>query len=128
MLLNLAQLIKQLLAEQVFVEQIKQGKSITITDPNMTRFIMSLEEAVELVLFAFKNALPGDIMVQKAPACTISVLAQAIKELFKSNNEIKYIGIRHGEKTYETLLTREECLTARDLGNYYQVPLLITET
>ncbi|MFS0555836.1 polysaccharide biosynthesis protein [Brevibacillus sp. 179-C9.3 HS] len=106
----------------LFIEQIKQGKSITITDPNMTRFMMSLEEAVELVLFAFENALPGDIMVQKAPACTIGVLAQAIREIFNSNNEIQYIGIRHGEKTYETLLTREECLHAQDLGNYYQVP------
>ncbi|MGZ0043301.1 polysaccharide biosynthesis protein [Paenibacillus ottowii] len=106
----------------LFVEQIKQGKPLTITDPNMTRFIMSLEEAVELVLFAFEHAQRGDIMVQKAPACTIGVLAQAVKELFQANNEIQYIGIRHGEKTYETLLTQEECLHARDLGNYYQVP------
>ncbi|QQZ62207.1 polysaccharide biosynthesis protein [Paenibacillus sonchi] len=106
----------------LFIEQIKQNKPLTITDPNMTRFIMSLEEAVELVLFAFENAQPGDIMVQKAPASTIGVLAQALKEIFNSNAEIQYIGIRHGEKTYETLLTQEECLHARDLGNYYQVP------
>jgi UDP-N-acetylglucosamine 4,6-dehydratase len=106
----------------LFIEQIKAGKSITITDPNMTRFIMSLEEAVELVLFAFQNANPGDIMVQKAPACTIGVLAQAVMDLFPSNSEIQYIGIRHGEKSFETLLTQEECLHARDLGNYYQVP------
>jgi len=106
----------------LFIDQIKAGKPITITDPNMTRFIMSLEEAVELVLFAFQHANPGDIMVQKAPACTIGVLAQAIMELFPSNSEVQYIGIRHGEKSYETLLTQEECLHARDLGNYYQVP------
>ncbi len=106
----------------LFIEQIKQSKPITITDPNMTRFIMSLEEAVELVLFAFKNAQPGDIMVQKAPACTIGVLAQALKEIFNADNEIQFIGIRHGEKTYETLLTEEECLHAKDLGNYYQIP------
>lgn len=106
----------------LFVEQIKQGKELTITDPNMTRFIMSLDEAVELVLFAFENAKTGDIMVQKAPACTIAVLAQAVKEIFNANNEIKYIGIRHGEKNYETLLTKEESMHAIDLGNYYQVP------
>jgi len=106
----------------LFVDQIKQGKPLTITDPNMTRFIMSLEEAVELVLFAFQNGQPGDIMVQKAPACTIAVLAQAVKEIFNANNEIHYIGIRHGEKTYETLLTKEECLHAYDLGNFYRVP------
>ncbi|MCT4592690.1 MAG: polysaccharide biosynthesis protein [Anaeromicrobium sp.] len=106
----------------LFIDQIKQGKPITVTDPNMTRFIMSLEEAVELVLFAFENAQPGDIMVQKAPACTIGVLAQAVKEIFQGNNEIQYIGIRHGEKDYETLLTKEECIHARDLGNYYQIP------
>lgn len=106
----------------LFVEQIKAGKPLTITDPNMTRFIMSLEEAVELVLFAFKEGQSGDIMVQKAPACTIGVLAQAIKDIFDADNEIHYIGIRHGEKTYETLLTREECLHAYDLGNFYRVP------
>ena len=106
----------------LFIEQIKEGKPLTVTDPNMTRFIMSLEEAVELVLFAFENAQPGDIMVQKAPASSIGVLAQAVKEIFNANNEIQHIGIRHGEKTYETLLTQEECLHAKDLGNYYQVP------
>ncbi len=105
-----------------FVEQIKAGHPLTITEPNMTRFIMSLEEAVELVLFAFENAQSGDIMVQKAPACTIGVLAQAIKELFKSDTETHIIGIRHGEKMYETLLTTEEAAHAEDLGNYYRVP------
>ena len=88
----------------------------------MTRFIMSLEEAVELVVFAFKNANSGDIMVQKAPACTIEVLAKAVKELFCVDNEIKIIGIRHGEKMYETLLTNEECARAIDMGNFFRVP------
>lgn len=106
----------------LFIEQIKQGKSLTITDPNMTRFIMTLEEAVELVLFAFQNAESGDIMVQKAPASTIGDLAQAVKELFKVDNEVKIIGIRHGEKMYETLLTNEECAHALDMGNFYRVP------
>lgn len=106
----------------LFIEQIKSGQPITITEPEMTRYIMSLEEAVELVLFAFNNAETGDIMVQKAPACTIGVLAQAIKELFNDENEIKIIGIRHGEKMYETLLTNEECLGAIDMGNFYRVP------
>lgn len=106
----------------LFVDQIKRGKPITVTDPKMTRFIMSLEEAVELVLFTFKNAQSGDIMVQKAPACTIGVLAQAVKEIFQANNKIEYIGTRHGEKSYETLLTKEESMHARDLGGYYQVP------
>jgi len=106
----------------LFIEQIKNGKPLTITDPNMTRFIMSLEEAVDLVLFAFQNGQPGDIMVQKAPACTIAVLAQAVKELFNADNPISYIGIRHGEKKYETLLTKEECMHAYDLGAFYRVP------
>ena len=107
----------------LFIEQIKAGKPITITEPKMTRFIMSLEEAVELVIFAFNNAEAGDIMVQKAPACTIKVLAQAVKELFNvSKNPDKIIGIRHGEKMYETLLTNEECLHAIDMGNFYRVP------
>ena len=88
----------------------------------MTRFVMSLEEAVELVIYAFQNAESGDIMVQKAPACTIGVLAQAVKELFHSDAEIKVIGIRHGEKKYETLLTNEECAHAIDMGNFYRVP------
>jgi len=107
----------------LFIEQIKAGKPLTITEPKMTRFIMSLEEAVELVVFAFKNADAGDIMVQKAPACTIEVLAQAVKELFGvEDQETKIIGIRHGEKMYETLLTNEECAHAIDMGNFYRVP------
>lgn len=106
----------------LWIEQIKQGNPITVTEPTMTRFIMSLEEAVELVIFAFQNADSGDIMVQKAPACTIEVQAQAVKELFHSDDEIKVIGIRHGEKMYETLLTNEECANAIDMGNFYRVP------
>ncbi len=106
----------------LWMEQIKSGKSITITEPKMTRFIMSLDEAVDLVLFAFENGTSGDILVQKAPACTIGVLAQAVKELFKSKDEVKVIGIRHGEKMYETLLTNEECAHATDMGNFYRVP------
>src|SRR5690606_27519548 len=106
----------------LFIKQIKNGQPLTITDPNMTRFLMSLEEAVELVVFAFENAKAGDIMVQKAPASTIGDLAQAIKELFNADNEIQIIGTRHGEKRYETLLTREEYLVAEDLGNYFRVP------
>ncbi|MBC5709485.1 polysaccharide biosynthesis protein [Hungatella sp. L12] len=106
----------------LWIEQIKAGNPITITEPFMTRFVMSLEEAIELVIFAFQNADSGDIMVQKAPACTIEVLAQAVKELFYSEDEIKVIGIRHGEKMYETLLTNEECANAIDLGNFYRVP------
>ena len=105
-----------------FVEQIKAGQPITITEPAMTRFIMSLEEAVDLVIFAFEHAANGDIMVQKAPACTIEVLAQAIKELFNPDAETKIIGIRHGEKMYETLLTKEECAHAEDMGNFFRVP------
>ncbi|MFI3163937.1 MAG: nucleoside-diphosphate sugar epimerase/dehydratase [Bacillota bacterium] len=106
----------------LWIDQIKSGQPITITEPSMTRFIMSLEEAVDLVLFAFKNGTSGDILVQKAPACTIGVLAQAVNELFKSKNEIKIIGIRHGEKMYETLLTNEECGNAVDLGDFFRVP------
>lgn len=106
----------------LFIEQIKAEKPLTVTDPTMTRFIMSLEEAVELVIFAFQHAESGDIMVQKAPACTIGVLAQAVKELFHADNPIKVIGIRHGEKMYETLLTNEECAHAIDMGNFYRVP------
>ncbi len=105
-----------------FVEQIKAGKPLTITEPAMTRFIMSLEEAVELVVFAFEHAENGDIMVQKAPACTIAVLAEAVKELFDPQAETKIIGIRHGEKMYETLLTKEECAHAEDMGNFFRVP------
>ena len=106
----------------LFIEQIKNGQALTITEPKMTRFIMSLEEAVELVLFAFEHAENGDIMVQKAPACTIEVLAQAVMELFHADNEIKIIGIRHGEKMYETLLTNEECAHAIDMGDFFRVP------
>jgi len=106
----------------LFAEQIKAGKPLTITDPNMTRFLMNLDDAVDLVLFAFQNANPGDIMVQKAPASTIGDLAVAVKELLNANNPINYIGIRHGEKRFETLLTREECLHASDLGDFYRVP------
>lgn len=106
----------------LFIEQIKSGKPITITDPDMTRFLMSLEEAVDLVMFAFENAKPGDLMVQKAPACTIGDLAQAVRELFGDKNDITYIGTRHGEKKAETLLTREECIHAIDMGNFYRVP------
>ena len=106
----------------LWIDQIKSGSPITITEPNMTRFIMSLEEAVDLVLFAFENGTSGDILVQKAPACTIRVLAQAVTELFRPGHEIKVIGIRHGEKMYETLLTNEECAHAIDLGNFYRVP------
>lgn len=106
----------------LFIDQIRQGYPMTVTEPNMTRFIMSLEEAVDLVLFAFKHAESGDIMVQKAPACTIETLAKAVAEIFDPNHEIKVIGIRHGEKMYETLLTNEECANAIDLGNFYRVP------
>ncbi|HHW46604.1 MAG TPA: polysaccharide biosynthesis protein [Clostridiales bacterium] len=106
----------------LFIEQIKEGKPLTVTDPTMTRFIMSLDEALDLVLYAFENAESGDIMVQKAPACTIGVLAQAVKEIFHADNPIRIIGIRHGEKMYETLLTNEECANAIDMGNFYRVP------
>ncbi len=106
----------------LWIDQIKAGKPITITATDMTRFVMSLEEAVDLVLFAFENGESGDILVQKAPACTIEVLAEAVKELFAPETEIKVIGIRHGEKMYETLLTNEECANAIDMGNFYRVP------
>jgi len=106
----------------LFIDQVKSGSPITITDPNMTRFLMSLEEAVELVVFAFNNANSGDIMVQKSPASTIGDLAVAIKELFNADNEIKVIGTRHGEKLYETLLTKEENVVADNFENYYRVP------
>ena len=106
----------------LWIDQIRAGKPITITEPKMTRFIMSLEEAVDLVLFAFEHGESGDILVQKAPACTIEVLAKAVTELFAPGHEIKVIGIRHGEKLYETLLTNEECAHAMDLGNFYRVP------
>ena len=107
----------------LWIEQIRAGKPITITDPNMTRFIMSLEEAVDLVLFAFENGQTGDILVQKAPACTIQTQAEAVCRLFGGDEDnIKIIGIRHGEKMYETLLTNEECANAVDLGDFYRVP------
>jgi UDP-N-acetylglucosamine 4,6-dehydratase len=106
----------------LFVEQIKSGQALTITDPSMTRFLMSLEEAVELVVFAFANAQAGDIMVQKSPASTIGDLAQALLELFGADNEIRIIGTRHGEKLYETLLTKEEYIKAEDMGGFFRVP------
>ena len=106
----------------LWIEQIKAGNPITITEPSMTRFIMSLDEAVDLVLFAFENGVSGDILVQKAPACTIETLAKAVTGLFNPDTEIKVIGIRHGEKMYETLLTNEECANAIDLGDFYRVP------
>ena len=106
----------------LWIEQIKAGSPITITEPNMTRFIMSLDEAVDLVLFAFENGISGDILVQKAPACTIETLAKAVTGLFNPGHEIKVIGIRHGEKMYETLLTNEECANAIDMGQFYRVP------
>ena len=106
----------------LWIDQMKAGNPITVTEPKMTRFIMSLEEAVDLVLFAFEHGESGDILVQKAPACTIEVLAKAVTELFRPETEIKVIGIRHGEKLYETLLTNEECAHAIDLGDFYRVP------
>ena len=106
----------------LWIDQIRAGKPITITEPSMTRFIMSLEEAVDLVLFAFEHGVSGDILVQKAPACTIETLAKAVTGLFAPDHEIRIIGIRHGEKMYETLLTNEECANALDLGDFYRVP------
>ncbi len=106
----------------LWIDQIKAGNPITITEPSMTRFIMSLDEAVDLVLFAFENGTNGDILVQKAPACTIETLAKAVTGLFNPETEIKVIGIRHGEKMYETLLTNEECANAVDMGDFYRVP------
>ena len=106
----------------LFVQQIKAGKAITITDPHMTRFMMTLEDAVDLVLFAFENGKPGDMFVQKAPATTIDTLAKALKELYQSDVPVKNIGTRHGEKLYETLVNREEMVKAVDMGNYYRIP------
>ncbi len=106
----------------VFTEQIKLGKAITITDPKMTRFLMNLDEAVDLVLFAFNNARQGDLFVQKSPASTVQDLAEALKELFNADTKVKVIGTRHGEKAHETLLTREEKAKCTDLGNYFRVP------
>ncbi len=106
----------------LFTSQIKNGKPITITDPNMTRFMMTLEDAVDLVLFAFQNAQPGDMFVQKSPAATIDVLAKALKELYDVDNPINIIGTRHGEKLYESLVNREDMVKAEDMGNYYRIP------
>jgi UDP-N-acetylglucosamine 4,6-dehydratase/5-epimerase len=106
----------------LFIKQIKEGRPLTVTDPNMTRFMMSIEDAVDLVVYAFQHGNPGDIFVQKAPACTIENLAKAIKIIFRADNPIESIGTRHGEKLYETLLTREEMSVAEDLGGYYRVP------
>lgn len=106
----------------LFIKQIKDGVALTVTDPNMTRFMMSLYDSVNLVMFAFKNGHPGDIFVQKSPAATVEVLAQSLKELFNANNEIKIIGARHGEKMYETLCSTEEMAKAEDLEGFYRVP------
>jgi UDP-N-acetylglucosamine 4,6-dehydratase len=105
----------------LFIDQIKSKKSLTVTDPKMTRFMMSMDGAIDLVLYAFKHARQGDIFVKKAPACTIGDLALALKELFNAKNEIKIIGTRHGEKLYETLLTREEMAKAEDCGEYFRI-------
>ena len=106
----------------LFINQIKAKQNLTLTDPNMTRFMMTLEDAVDLVLFAFENANPGDMFVQKAPAATIEVLAKALLGMYKSTSELKVIGTRHGEKLYESLLTREEKVKAEDMGDYYRIP------
>lgn len=106
----------------LFVDFMKQGKPLTLTEPNMTRYLMSLEESVDLVLHAFKYGNQGDIFVQKAPACTVGTLAQALKELFNSDVELKIIGARHGEKAFETLVSREELVKAEDMGDYYRIP------
>ncbi len=106
----------------LFISQILAGEPLTITDPNMTRFMMSIDDAVNLVVYAFENGNPGDVFVQKAPAATIETLARALKKLFKADNEIRIIGTRHGEKLYETLLTREEMARAEDMGDYYRIP------
>ena len=106
----------------LFIDQIKAGKPLTVTDPHMTRYLMNLDEAVDLVIFAFQHANPGDIMVQKAPASKVGDLAQAVKELFHADNDIHIIGTRHGEKRYETLLTKEEYFVAEDMGGFYRVP------
>ncbi|MFA4926181.1 MAG: polysaccharide biosynthesis protein, partial [Candidatus Aminicenantales bacterium] len=107
----------------LFISQIKEGKPITITDPTMTRFMMTIDDAIDLVLYAYENGKAGDIFVQKAPAATIEMLASALKKLFKADNPIKIIGTRHGEKLFETLLTREEMAKAEDLGKYYRIPM-----
>lgn len=106
----------------LFIDQIKENKALTITDPNMTRFMMTLEDAVDLVLYAFDNANQGDLFVQKAPSATVGILAQALIELYNSSSEINVIGTRHGEKLYETLVNREDMIKANDLGEYYRIP------
>ena len=106
----------------LFLQQLQEGKSLTITDPSMTRFLMSLEESVDLVLYAFEHARPGDIFVQKSPASTVGDLAEAMRQLLKVDNEVKIIGTRHGEKLYESLVSREEMARAEDLGSYYRIP------
>lgn len=106
----------------LFIDQIKEGKPLTLTDPNMTRFMMTLEDAVDLVLYAFENAKQGDLFVQKAPSATVGTLAEALIDLYKSKSEIKVIGTRHGEKLYETLVNREDMVKAHDLGEYYRIP------
>ena len=106
----------------LFLEQLQRGKHLTVTDPNMTRFLMSLEESVDLVMYAFEHAQPGDIFVQKAPASTVGDLAHAMKDLLRSNSDVKIIGTRHGEKLYESLVSREEMARADDLGGYYRIP------
>jgi len=106
----------------LFIKQIKEGRPLTVTDPNMTRFLMSLDDAVDLVLYAYQHGQQGDTFVQKSPASTIGDLAQALLELFESKNGVKVIGTRHGEKLYEALLTREEMAHAEDLGGYYRIP------
>jgi UDP-N-acetylglucosamine 4,6-dehydratase len=106
----------------LFIDQLKENKPLTITDANMTRFMMTLEDAVDLVLYAFENANQGDLFVQKAPSATVGTLAQALNELYKSTSEIKIIGTRHGEKLYETLVNREDMIKAEDLGEYYRIP------
>lgn len=106
----------------LFVSQLKEGKPLTVTDPNMTRFLMSLEDSVDLVLYAFEHGAQGDIFVQKAPASTVADLAQALKELFENDHPVKVIGTRHGEKLYESLISREEMAKAQDMGGYYRIP------
>jgi UDP-glucose 4-epimerase len=106
----------------LFVDQIKAKQNLTLTDPSMTRFMMTLEDAVDLVLFAFENANPGDMFVQKAPAATVETLANALLDIYNSDRNLKVIGTRHGEKLYESLLTREEKIKAEDMGDYYRIP------
>ena len=106
----------------LWIDQIKANKPITITDPKMTRYMMTLDEAVDLVLYAFEKGNQGDLFVQKAPAVTLDILAKSLKELYNSDSEVKIIGTRHGEKLYETLVTREEMFRSEDMGNYYRIP------